>query len=243
VSQLLSGISLSRSDPDEVHVWTADIGRIQGCGDECIDGLSTDERARAARFRFVRDRRRFITRRALLRRILAHYLGCRPELISFRYDRYGKPTLEAGKLFFSVSSSFDRAIYALAYGRKVGVDVEKIRAFGDMDSVAKRIFSPAEFRSYSFGGKAAKQALFFRYWTRKEAVIKAVGCGWSYPLDTLDVSANGKGSIRQVETRTARRKAKFWTVRDLDHLPGFASAVATEGPIGTAPSVKAFLFP
>src|ERR1700741_3931072 len=73
-------------------------------GDEAVRAaaavLAPSERRRAERFVQDRDRRRFIVRRARLRRLLAERLGVPAESLRFSQNVYGKPKL---------SSPFDSA--------------------------------------------------------------------------------------------------------------------------------------
>jgi 4'-phosphopantetheinyl transferase len=225
---------------DAAHVWIVHAKQLPSDSDKIKGFLSFDEREKAGRFVFERDRQRYIIRRALLRMILGRYLALRPAEILFRYNLYGKPMLDNKDLFFNLSSSFDCTIYAVANGRQVGVDIEKVRAFSEMKSVARRSFSPAEFKFFCSREKAAKQKLFFKYWTRKEALIKAIGSGLSIPLDTFDVSSDAGKPVRPVEIELNKGNQSHWIIFDLDHRPGFASAVAVEGSIAPAFCVKTF---
>jgi 4'-phosphopantetheinyl transferase len=225
---------------DAAHVWIVHTGQLPSDCEKIKCFLSVDECEKADRFVFERDRERYIIRRALLRMILGHYLALRPEEVLFRYNQYGKPMLDNKDLFFNLSSSFDCTIYAVAHGRQVGVDIEKIRAFSEMKSVAKRSFSPAEFKFYCSRMKAATQKVFFKYWTRKEALIKAIGSGLSIPLDTFDVSGDAGEAIRPVEIELSKGNQSHWMIFDLDHRPGFASAAAIEGSIAPAFCVRTF---
>lgn len=75
---------------DEVHVWRASLDDPEPVGG-WLPLLSADERLRAERFRFERDRRRFATGRARLRAILGRYLGAHPSTIRFVYGPRGRP--------------------------------------------------------------------------------------------------------------------------------------------------------
>ena len=225
---------------EEVHIWTADLALWTGRDGSDIGRLSPDERRRAARFLSSRDRARFVARRGLLRRILGEYLSLPPDEIPFRYDRYGRPGLGQGNLRFNASSSGDKAVVAVAFGRRIGVDIEQVAAFPEMSSVAKHVFSSPEFEAYSSSGKAGREMIFFRFWTRKEALVKAIGGGLSLDLAALDVSAREGDSVREVVTGSVGRKKGVWTVRDLASPPGFSAAFALEGPSLPAPEIREF---
>ena len=104
--------------------------------------------ARADRFFMDVHRNRFIAGRALLRDLLAGYLGQPPEAIGFAYNEWGKPALAAGfaarDLRFNLSHSQDLAMYAFVLERDVGVDLEMIRAEVANERIAENFFSPLE---------------------------------------------------------------------------------------------------
>jgi 4'-phosphopantetheinyl transferase len=71
----------------------------------------------------------------------------------------------------------------------IGVDVEALTPFGDLAAVARRWFSPTEQAALSALPPDRRLAGFYRLWTRKEAVVKALGLGMTLPLDRFSVSA------------------------------------------------------
>lgn len=175
--------------------------------------LSDAERQRAGRFRFERDRRRFIVARARLRELLAARLGVPPEAVELVYGKNGKPGLaqryaDSGWRF-NVSHCDDVAVYAFSRDSDVGIDIEAIRAVSEADAIAARFFSRREHEAYSALSPRDKPLGFLNCWTRKEAVAKALGDGLSMPLDELDVS-----------------RASGWRLHSFSPLPGFIAALA-----------------
>jgi 4'-phosphopantetheinyl transferase len=161
--------------PGEVRVYVVRVPP----GEPRSDALGADERRRAAAFRREADRRRFVAARQALREILARHAGGSPAEVAFSArcarcggDGHGKPVLErpAGTgLRFSASRSGDVALVAVANGREVGADVERVDAGVDHRELAGRFFAPAE-RELDLAG-------FYEAWTRKEAVLKLSGMG------------------------------------------------------------------
>ncbi|MEO0456976.1 MAG: 4'-phosphopantetheinyl transferase, partial [Cyanobacteria bacterium P01_A01_bin.114] len=101
--------------------------------------LSAEEQARAARFRFERDRRRFIQSRGSLRHILSRYLDCRPAEVAFTYGEYGKPQVSNDSaLAFNLSHSEDLALCAVGYRQRLGIDLEHLRPLTHFDSLSRR---------------------------------------------------------------------------------------------------------
>jgi 4'-phosphopantetheinyl transferase len=197
--------------------------------------LDADERARAARFVFPRDARRFRVARGTLREILGGYLGVAADAVRFTYAAAGKPALAAplgdAGLAFNVSHSGEIALYAIGARSRIGVDVEQVRPLDDLPALAERNFSAAEQRTLLALPPAARAPAFFACWTRKEAFIKALGDGLSYPLDAFTVSFTADEPARFVEIRGDPTTAARWTLTALDVAPGYTAAVAVDGPV------------
>lgn len=199
---------------------------------ELRGSLSIDERTKAERFRFERDRSRFIAARGILRLILGCYLSVEPNAVLFCYERNGKPRLQntftKTGIQFNLSHSERLALYVFARDHEVGVDIERIRDFPGTEQMVEQFFSARERVAFHALSGSEKQETFFSWWTRKEAFVKATGYGLSYPIDTFDVSgAPGKS----VELRIVgdAEEASEWSVGDVNPAEEFAGAVAVEG--------------
>jgi 4'-phosphopantetheinyl transferase len=218
--------------PDEVHVWRAELDLSPERVDALADVLIADERARAARFHFERDRHRWTVARARLRLLLARYLGGPPDRFRFALGAHGKPALarpEDTDLRFNVSHSRGLALYAVSRGREVGVDVEGLRADFATDEIAERFFSPAERRALRAVPPELRCEAFFACWSRKEAYIKARGLGLAIPLDAFDVSLAPHEPAALLATRDEPGETVRWSLEALTPGPGFAGAVVAEG--------------
>jgi 4'-phosphopantetheinyl transferase len=195
--------------------------------------LSVDERTRSERFHFRRDRDRFITRRALLRSILGRYLVREPEELEFRYGRYGKPALAdaaATPLSFNLSHSGSAALYAVAPGPDVGVDIECLRPWDDAADIAEQFFSPREASVIRALPEPLRSTRTLACWTRKEAFVKAHGDGLTISLDQFDVSLTPDEPVALLRTAWDPEEARRWSLFDLtaEH-PGCVSALAVRG--------------
>jgi 4'-phosphopantetheinyl transferase len=215
---------------DEVHVWPIRLCAPEPIVQEFLGTLSADEQSRAGRFRFEHLRSRFILSRGALRRLLGHYVGCRPKDLAFRYQPKGKPAIAgSAPLQFNASHSADLGLYAFTSGCEIGVDVEHVRAISDMEEIADRFFCPAESAELLSLSAENRGQAFFRCWTRKEAYIKAVGDGLSMSLDSFQVSLLPGDPARFVHIGHEPRAAKSWMLHHVDPAPGYVGAVAYEG--------------
>jgi 4'-phosphopantetheinyl transferase len=178
-----------------VHLWYADLDPGIAAVESLRPLLAPDELERAARFHFDKHRRRYRVRRGRLRRLLAAYLGRPAESLELAYGDHEKPTvaseaeLPAGRrLEFNLSDSEDLAIYGVARGLEIGVDVEILRPMPDALSISESFFSAPEREALRSVPEAATAEAFFNCWTRKEAYLKAIGKGLAEPLDSFVVT-------------------------------------------------------
>jgi len=219
---------------DVVHVWCATLDQPATRLEQLWHTLTRDERLRADRFHFERDRRRFIAGRGLLRTILGRYLRCEPARIPLGYGPHGKPALSAMPaggltLQFNLSHSQNLVLYALTCGRRIGVDVEHIRPIPEAEHIARTLFSAREYAMLQSLPPDKRILGFFNCWTRKEAYIKAWGDGLAHPLDQFDVSLIPGEPARLLSTREDTRIAAHWSLRALTPASGYVAALAVEG--------------
>lgn len=186
--------------------------------------LSRDELARASRFVFDRDRRRFVVCRGALRESLGRLLGREPASIVFEYGERGKPSLPDANLHFNVSHSAGLALFAFSTTGPIGVDVEHVERSVDAEALATRFFSPDEAQELLTVTPNQRRRAFFNCWTRKESFIKAIGDGLSRPLDSFSVT------LRPGDPATMRRidgdDAAEWQLAAFEPAHGYVAAVA-----------------
>jgi 4'-phosphopantetheinyl transferase len=225
-----AGLALSS---DKVHVWRASLDLPASRIQSLQHTLSEDELSRAALFCFQKDLQRFIVARGLLRAILSRYLEMEPGQLRFRYSPYGKPALATmpgqDTLSFNVSHSCGLALYAVTRSREIGIDLERIHGDLDCKQIAARFFSPRENAVLRALPAELKHEAFFNCWTRKEAYIKAMGGGLSFPLGQFDVSLAPGEPAKLLNTRGDPQEATRWSLRALTPGPGYVAALAVEG--------------
>ena len=220
-----------RPDAGEIHLYYADLRYYRCKKPEIL--LSPDEAARADRYRFEADTLRYVRARCLLREVLSVYQNCTPEEVIFEYSKRGKPFLKGEPsrgVQFNLSHSGDMAALAVSCGRSVGIDIEKVRNDrGESDSPL-RFFSEAESAAIRNSRGRAKAELFFRIWTRKEALLKATGEGIGGLPGSPDILKKDEFSLN----------GTVWHVYDLNISPGYRAALATEGS-GSMVRIERFL--
>ncbi len=228
---------LSQPPPDsDIQVWCASLERLpqELAGLFCL--LSTDEKARADRFYFERDRNRFIAARGLLRTILGSYLEMKPSQMEFVYGQHGKPALRSAPRKkvpeFNLSHSKDLAVYIFSWDCKVGIDVEYVHALPDMDNFAEQFFSAREHALINSLKGEQKEDTFFKLWTCKEALLKAHGSGLTTPLSQVEILLESEGPAILSPTWEDKDLAKPWRLETWNPVVGYQAACAIEGHAG-----------
>lgn len=217
---------------DDVHIWRV------ACSLAASPDISDEEQERAGRFLVEDSRRRFVSARAALRKILARYLRTSARDLFFIAGPHGKPELEGHALSFNVSHAGDYALIAVTRRLAVGIDIERISPSRSSAEIAARFFSPAEQAALAACPESDRTPAFFRIWTRKEAVIKALGDGLACPLASFDVSAD-RDQARLLSFRREGVDIRAWSLFAIEAAPGYAAALAVMGQPG---AVRGFDF-
>ncbi len=198
-----------------------------------LDWLDESELERRDRFIHPGPRRRFTLCRAALRSLLCRELGCGNSELSFDASKFGKPFAKVGgtpsKIAFNVSHGGRQGLIAVAPRGRIGVDVEERRTGRDLDGYIATLFAPGERAEIEQAEYGKKLKLFYRLWTMKEALVKAVGTGLS--LDTAEfeippamVRGETVGAFSFPGTPSVR-----WRLEDIGN-ERYAAAMARELP-------------
>lgn len=184
--------------------------------------LAPDEKRRAARFVRELHRSRFTAGRATLRLHLAQRLGVPPASIELTYGAHGKPALGGrleGSLCFNLSHSDAAALYVFS-DQPVGCDIERIRPLPELEQIVGTWFAPSEAALITSADDRA--GLFFRYWTAKEAVLKAIGTGVTLLARDFELRSHDHATFRSAGTGAV----EGWTAVSYGAPAGFAAALA-----------------
>jgi 4'-phosphopantetheinyl transferase len=192
-----------------------------------LNVLADDERSRAGNYVLEADRNRFVIGRGKLRHLLGSICDLPPHSISFKYNQTGKPFLHLEheeELYFSVTHSGQ--IIGIAISPQIiGFDIEQFRAIENMESIASEIFSESEQDQFLSLSKDQRSLAFFLLWTKKEALIKGLGRGLSYPLRDLDIGIPPLNQIDQESVSTCQQ-LQDWYLHNLSVSKEYAASIA-----------------
>lgn len=181
-------------------LWLSDLDTT--LSPEAMQTLSDEERLRAGRFAFDLDRSRYTSAHVMLRAVLARQTGAPADALRFHLGPHGKPTLANARGSFNMSHS-DGAMAVLWAddGRttEIGVDLERRRRIAEMDDLVEEHFTRAERDAYAETARTHRTDAFLRGWTRKEAVLKALGTGFSVPARAIDAGLESHARVLTVE--------------------------------------------
>jgi 4'-phosphopantetheinyl transferase len=175
-------------------------------------------------WRFPYERR---ASRERLREVLGAHLGMDPGEIPLREEASGRPVLDGGPAI-SHSHSGEWTLVAVSHGRRVGVDVERVRAGFPVDRFARRFFSSREQAALGRLSAADREDAFFALWTRKEALLKATGEGLAGGLEDCAVPVTALGAEHGARAGTVSRRGTSWDLHTLNLGDGYRATLAIE---------------
>ncbi len=209
--------------PAGLRVWCFSLAEVPSADDWSL--LDRTESARAWRFAFDRDRHRYVHAHAATRRLLGAALGRKPESLVFTADALGKPALagSASNLHFNLSHGGEFGALVVSANRPVGIDIEPWRAMTDTMAVGANVFTGREMQGWAQATVADLNARFLRLWTRKEALLKAIGLGLSVDPKSLEVGLMPPQCVVEVQANERRLAV---SVASLEQYTDAALAVA-----------------
>lgn len=174
------------------HVWLIQPSKVSLT---ILDCMIESEKKRMYKYLKREDQQRAMTSYGGLRLILSQYLQKHPQEIEI--DRtcdhcgkpHGKPRLaEPSNIHFSVSHSGDQVVFAVMRDYEVGVDVEQIKTNVSILDLAQHTCTKEEVQALKKMDDHFQREAFYVMWTRKEALVKAVGLGLQIPFSSFQVT-------------------------------------------------------
>ena len=218
-----------------IDIWLCRADTVQERTDYFSSLLSTEEQARAQRFKFDIHRNRFIISHGFKRSVLAKYLAIEPAAIQYQLSDKGKPSLieedKSQDLKFNLSHTQDISLLAVSRNIELGIDVEYMDRKTDWQGICQRFFTEPEQETLFSLAKEEQKSAFFQLWTRKEAYMKVIGSGLSLPPTgfTLTVPPQPPALIQHHSTKVqTSMQVKFRDIELPESLSDYCATLAVE---------------
>lgn len=222
---------------DAVHLWTCEVSDSAESGFEARAAtLDETERARAARYVRVTDRRHYIVAHSMLRDLLSAYTGIAPRDFVFDTGPHGRPFIAEPAmdkpLWFNLSHTRGRVGCAFASNTEPGFDIEFTGRATNTAEIASRYFAREELAwlERECPTDETRRLGFFTLWTLKESYVKARGMGLSLPLNSFAITPSGCGTLRLCAASGIDPLAGQWQFYAPPPADGYALAVAARIP-------------
>ena len=214
-----------------IAIFHVDLIPDQGREAEALSWLDGEERSRWERFQSPTAQRRYVLCRAALRAILCRQIGCPNESLAFEAAKHGKPfALVNGlpaSISFNVSHSGTHGLIAVAAKGRLGVDVEERAPRRNLENLIEGVFSPREKAELESLEGCQQLYKFFRFWTIKEALVKAHGKGLSMKVAELEIPDEMRHGATKSIGQFAQIPETSWCLEDMGTRE-FAAAIAYE---------------
>jgi 4'-phosphopantetheinyl transferase len=224
---------------DEIHIWLVNNTQIpKEQYADFLHILSEEEIERANRFVHEKHRNNYIIAHKALRILLANYSKQTAKELVFNKNKYGKLSLSKKinihNIQFNMAHSHNLTVFAFTHDQSIGIDIEFMRNNVQIESISQRYFSLQENKNLSMLNTKEKSQAFFNIWARKEAFIKAIGLGLSYPLskfevDTRIISKNEAVAQIALSINDDYYEQQEWHLYSLQLEENYASALAIKG--------------
>ena len=230
----------------EVHVWycrtdeepvSSRLAALEGL-------LSAEELSRYRVIKHAKTRHSYLVSHAMLRSVLSGYVD-RPEPEwQFVRGQHGKPHLRPSEdvpdIRFNLTHTDGLCACVFSLEHECGIDVERHGSVRRIEAVAQRMFSDEECAQLAANGYEAE--MFNRFWTLREAYLKALGIGLSGSSKSFRFELSVDSSTAGIFHREEPEEGARWCFRLFEPVPGFQLSVALESPPKTAVSLRSFSF-
>ncbi|WP_061996348.1 4'-phosphopantetheinyl transferase superfamily protein [Clostridium sp. ATCC 25772] len=179
--------SLLELNKNEIHIWLIYIDLYKSNTLFFENLLCNDEVNKMNSFYFEKDKERFAITHGLLRILISKYLNLSNNKIKFEKDLYGKPkvVIDDKNINFNISHSNNLIAFAFSNSATIGIDVEYNKNINDFNDIVTNYFHELEIENFNKVSNLKKQDIFYRYWTQKEAFLKATGEGLNRSLSSF----------------------------------------------------------
>ncbi len=209
-----------------VEIFSGEMLSAESDREDYSQFLNDDDKQKAAEFLRPELAKKYIKTRGVLRKVLASYLNEQPEKLIIKTNEYGKPFVPESELFFNLSHSGNQFVIAVSNGGEIGVDLEQPKQRVNLSGLVNKCFSREE-RIYWESLPLKDQAnMFYSFWVRKEAFVKAVGRGIALGLNQCVIDPDQHDTFLSIPATYG--KANEWKIVDVPIAATYCCALVTK---------------
>ena len=215
---------------DSIQIWHGNIDTEPSHYQNYWRVLDAAEQAHAGKIKNDLLRKRYVATHGQLRNTLAQIVNESPEKINIKKAEHGKPYLaDRPELGFNLSHSVTALVIAVGWNCRLGVDIETCKSRTGLTALVDKCFSRDEIEYWNKLPEVQKTTEFYRFWTRKEAFVKATGRGIALGLNQCVI--NPENPVEFLSVPADCGQASTWHVLDMDFGPDVCSALVTDKDI------------
>jgi len=212
---------------ETIQVWHGNIAADDVHYQDYWQVLDAGEQAHAERLKNDLLHKRFVESHGRLRNILAQTLNEPPERLNIKKTDHGKPYLaDTPELVFNLSHSESVMVIAVAWNCQLGVDIECCKSRTSLAGLVDKCFAEEEIAYWNKLPEDRKVTEFYRFWTRKEAFVKATGRGIGLGLNRCVINPENQAEFLRVPAEYGQ--ASTWHALDINLGQGFCSSLVTD---------------
>jgi 4'-phosphopantetheinyl transferase len=215
-----------------VDLWQGELGNDETLYQEYWGILGEAEQAYAGQLGTDLQRQRYLEVYGRLRKILAQTVNESPSKISIKKTEHGKPYLaDCPEVVFNLSHSANTLIIAVSRNCQLGIDIEHCKPRVNLQGLVDKCFAEEESAYWRALPEAQKMREFYRFWTRKEAFVKATGRGIALGLNQCAINPENPAEFLSIPKEYGH--ASTWSVRDIDTADDICGALVADTSIST----------
>jgi 4'-phosphopantetheinyl transferase len=214
-------------EKNEIKIWYGQVKGEDSFYQSYWHVLDDAEKNQANKMHSPLLHKRYVEIHGRTRQLLSKTLNLAPEKITIKKAEHGKPYLvDYPELAFNLSHSAEKMIMAFAWNCRIGVDIEIIKQRVNVIGLVNKCFGVEEITYWNQLPDTEKNQVFYRFWTRKEAFVKATGEGILLGLNHCVINPENPKEFLRIPNQCG--KPSEWHLQDIDLDGGVCSAIVTD---------------
>lgn len=211
------------TEKDYVDIWQGELLLDDPHQNNSWSLLSNDEQKRAKTFKYPNLQKKYVYTRASLRKLLASYIEGKPQDLVIKTGPYGKPFLDHGSVHFNLSHTGNKLVIAISNINNIGVDLEQYKSRKNLSGLANKCFSEEELAFWHNLPEKQQIRMFYQFWVKKEAFVKAVGKGITVGLNRCVINPEKQTQFLSIPKEYG--SVSNWKIINITHEENYACAL------------------